>query len=86
MTSASPYPQGTTVYGRVTIVDQLGNVLTDYYPCANGNNRLENRGGLQSTDHAALGRAPAADKKTGGLSITTDHPCAHPRASAPAYA
>nr|HPM85050.1 hypothetical protein [Candidatus Anammoximicrobium sp.] len=37
--STNTYPQGTTIYGRITIVDQLGNLATEYYPCANGFNR-----------------------------------------------
>jgi len=39
LTSANNYPQGTTVYGRMTCVDQLHNLLTKYYPCAKGYNR-----------------------------------------------
>jgi len=39
VTSTSTYPQGTTIYGRFTAVDQFGNLMLDYYPCAKGNNR-----------------------------------------------
>ena len=39
ITSSSAYAQGTTVYGRLTCVDQLNNLLTKYYPCAKGWNR-----------------------------------------------
>jgi hypothetical protein len=39
LTATTGLPPGTTVYGRITIVDQFGNLLTDYYPCANGWNR-----------------------------------------------
>ncbi len=39
MSSTTTYPQGTTVYGRITIVDQFGTLMTDYYPCAKGYNR-----------------------------------------------
>jgi hypothetical protein len=34
LTSTDSFPQGTTVYGRITAVDQFGNLLTNYYPCA----------------------------------------------------
>jgi hypothetical protein len=30
---------GTVYYGRITCVDQFGNLMTAYYPCAKGNNR-----------------------------------------------
>jgi hypothetical protein len=39
LTSVNSYPQGTVAYGRITCVDQFGNLLTKYYPCAKGNNR-----------------------------------------------
>jgi hypothetical protein len=39
LTTTTNYPQGTTVYGRITCVDQLHNLLTKYYPCAKGWNR-----------------------------------------------
>jgi hypothetical protein len=39
LTSTQSFAQGTTVYGRITAVDQFGNVLTKYYPCAKGMNR-----------------------------------------------
>ena len=39
LTSTDTYPQGTVLYGRVTIVDQFGNLLTKYYPCIKVNNR-----------------------------------------------
>jgi hypothetical protein len=32
-------PAGTVYYGRVTCVDQFGNLMVKYYPCAKGNNR-----------------------------------------------
>jgi hypothetical protein len=34
--SAAP---GTVYYGRFTCIDQFGNLMTKYYPCAKGNNR-----------------------------------------------
>jgi len=37
--SANNYAQNFTVYGRITCVDQLHNLLTKYYPCAKGYNR-----------------------------------------------
>jgi hypothetical protein len=37
--SASQFPEGTTIYGRIVNVDQFGGVLTKYYPCAKGVNR-----------------------------------------------
>ncbi len=39
LTGTGSHPPGTTVYGRITIVDQFGHLLTEYYPCANGWNR-----------------------------------------------
>jgi len=39
LTSTNNYAQGTTLYGRITCVDQLHNLLTKYYPCAKGYNR-----------------------------------------------
>lgn len=36
VTSTNSFPQGATIYGRITIVDQFGNLLTTYYPCSNG--------------------------------------------------
>jgi len=35
-TGAAP---GTVFYGRLTCIDQFGNLMTEYYPCAKGNNR-----------------------------------------------
>ena len=37
--SAALFPQNTVIYCRVTIVDQFGDLLTKYYPCAKGWNR-----------------------------------------------
>jgi hypothetical protein len=34
LSSTASFPQNTTVYGRITIVDQFGDLLTNYYPCA----------------------------------------------------
>jgi hypothetical protein len=39
MTGTTSLPQGTTVYGRITMVDQFGNLLTKYYPCVKGYNK-----------------------------------------------
>ena len=39
LTSVNNYAQNFTVYGRITCVDQLHNLLTKYYPCAKGYNR-----------------------------------------------
>jgi hypothetical protein len=39
LTTLNNYPQGKVVYGRITCVDQLHNLLTKYYPCAKGYNR-----------------------------------------------
>jgi len=39
MTGTDTYPPGTTAYGRITMVDQFGNLLTKYYPCVKGYNR-----------------------------------------------
>jgi hypothetical protein len=39
LTSLTSYPPNTVFYGRITIVDQFGNLLTNYYPCAKGSNR-----------------------------------------------
>ena len=37
--STELFPQNTVIYCRVTIVDQFGDLLTNYYPCAKGWNR-----------------------------------------------
>jgi hypothetical protein len=37
--STGSFAPGTVVYGRITIVDQFGNLLTNYYPCTKGSNR-----------------------------------------------
>jgi hypothetical protein len=39
LTATTGAPQGTVFYGRITCVDQFGNLMTKYYPCAKGNNR-----------------------------------------------
>jgi hypothetical protein len=39
LTTVNNYAQNFTVYGRITCVDQLHNLLTKYYPCAKGWNR-----------------------------------------------
>jgi hypothetical protein len=39
LTSTGSFAQGTVVYGRITCVDQFGNLLTKYYPCAKNMNR-----------------------------------------------
>ncbi len=39
LTQTTGSAPGTVYYGRLTCVDQFGNVMTKYYPCAKGNNR-----------------------------------------------
>jgi hypothetical protein len=39
LTATTDAPQGTIMYGRLTCVDQFGNLMVKYYPCAKGNNR-----------------------------------------------
>ncbi len=34
VTSTGSFAQNSVVYGRITAVDQFGNLLTNYYPCA----------------------------------------------------